>query len=69
MSAQIIAALRRRADALEDEAVVAAAHGESPVSERNPHPRSAGALAMLAAEFRKVADEAEGLEPSVEARP
>ncbi len=63
MSAQIIAALRRRADALEDEAVRVQISGEQPVSEKNPHPRNAGNLAMLAAEFRALADEAEDREP------
>jgi hypothetical protein len=64
MSAQVIAALRRRADALEDEAVMVQARGELPAS--RPHPRSAGTLAMLAAEFRALADEIKGqgaLEP------
>lgn len=62
MSAQIITALRRRADALEAEGMHVFAHGEAPVSSSGRHPRSAGSLFFLAAEFRKLADDAEGRE-------
>lgn len=55
MSAQIIAALRRRADALEQKAKGALQAGDA---------RLSGALyGQLAAEFRSLADEAEGREP------
>jgi len=64
MSAQIIGALRKRADMLEDEAVRVQLRGERPVSEQHPYPRSAGNLAMLAAEFRKLAAIAEMYEPN-----
>lgn len=63
MSAQIIAALRKRADMLEDEAIRVRLRGERPVSEQHPYPRGAGNLAMLAAEFRKLAVYADGLDP------
>jgi hypothetical protein len=70
MSAQIIAALRRRADALES-------YSEGPFLVRGGDGETVGldpklALILrtvLVAEFRALADEAEGLEPSVEARP
>lgn len=59
MSAQLIAALRRRADKLENEQEP---YGYGPECGLNRH---------LAAEFRKLADEAEGLElqPETEGEP
>lgn len=52
MSAQVIAALRKRADVLEA--------GEMP---REVHGPVSGLQKWLAAEFRALADEAEGLNP------
>lgn len=66
MSAQLIAALRKRAEALEDEGVRVAVQGEMPVRDAGlsaaNHPRSAPNLFFLAAELRKLADEAEAIE-------
>jgi hypothetical protein len=55
MSAQIISALRHRADQLDNEAVSAAATGARVAPERTPD-----ALRFLASEMRLVADLAEG---------
>jgi hypothetical protein len=66
MSAQLIAALRRRADALEDEGLQVAVRGEAQTTgglSAEQHPRSAPALFFLAAEFRRLADEAERTSP------
>lgn len=54
MSAQVIAALRKRADMLDN----AARSGDGP-----PGTVPAATLVMLAHEFRRLADEAEGLAP------
>lgn len=55
MSAQIISALRHRADQLDNEAVSAAAMGAVTAPGRTP-----GVLYLLAKEMRTVADLAEG---------
>jgi hypothetical protein len=53
-------ALRRRADALEDEGLRVAVSGEEPVRgelSTAAHPRSAAVLFFMAKEFRSLADE------------
>ena len=65
MSAQIITALRRRADALEGEA----ANPATPHTiDEHGYAKDPSSLRWLAAEFRALADEAEGREPNTEAR-
>ncbi len=54
MSAQIITALRKRADALEDEA------GKTDFPDESSAHATAVLLRTLAREFRALADEAEG---------
>lgn len=63
MSAQIITALRKRAEVLDAEAdsiaVTAGGASELPVTPQNPYPRSAASLRLIAGEFRALADQAE----------
>jgi hypothetical protein len=58
VSAQIITALRKRADALDEEADQAQKYGDPPPDDRGEY-RSLPALRFLASEFRSVADQAE----------
>ena len=62
MSAQIITALRKRADALDAEAEITDKTGK-PMLMLGPdylYSRDTGTLRFMAAEFRALADEAEG---------
>jgi hypothetical protein len=61
MSAQIIAALRRRADVLEAHATTGVPPHLATISEAMTV--TPGLMSFLAAEFRKLADEAEGRTP------
>lgn len=67
MSALVIAALRSRAVALKEEAHTLRLGGEAPPGPqgrpRPPEPLLAAVLLVIATEFRKLADEAEGREP------
>jgi hypothetical protein len=67
MSAQIITALRKRADVLEAHATTGIPPQLATISEAMTV--TPGLLTFLAAEFRAVADEAEGRMPNVEVRP
>lgn len=61
MSAQIIAALRKRADELDaDAATSLKAYEDVPVRSPADVPALPGAMRWLAREFRALADEAEG---------
>lgn len=58
MSAQIITALRKRAEAIDAEADALMVTGQMPADERGAY-RSVAPLRMIGAEFRALADEAE----------
>jgi hypothetical protein len=66
MSAQIIAALRRRADVLSAHAATGIPPQLATISEAMTV--TPGLMSFLAGEFRALADEAEGREPNTEAR-
>jgi hypothetical protein len=68
VSAQIITALRIRAEALDAEAldaeadrieVVTSGASELPVTPQQPHARNVHSLRLMAGEFRALADQAE----------
>ena len=68
MSAQIITALRKRAEALDDEADLSQERGDPRPDERGEY-RSLPALRFLASEFRALADQAEAPPAPVTAQP